>query len=185
MKDIASFDEYQRLALRTLVDKGTDMNILHSSMGLSGETGELAELIWGTTPIGTEGEVGDICWYAAVGCHFLVANFSEVVAEARSIAQAEYHSLNTMITDSAKIIEVTKKWLFYGKPIDPIGLRVLYVNYMAGLLVVCDAINVKLEEACFKNINKLAARYPDKFDAERAINRDYEAESKAAGTTIV
>jgi len=38
---------------------------------------------------------------------------------------------------------------------------------------------VSIEECMDKNINKLLARYPEKFNTEDALNRDTEAERKA------
>lgn len=45
--------------------------------------------------------------------------------------------------------------------------------------IVSNVLNTPLSEIDAANIRKLQKRYPDKFDSERAINRDLDAENKA------
>lgn len=186
MKDFPSFDEYQRLALRTLNNKTRDMNIVHCAMGMSGEAGEVAELESLQSTIGLEGELGDCSWYAAVCAEQVGMKFSHVVSQARAlVAVLKMDSLLAMVISSSTILEGTKKHLFYGKPIDTDGVKSQLPYYVAGVISYATMAGLVYEEVVFKNINKLAARYPEKFDSDRAINRDYAAESEAAGTTIV
>jgi len=45
--------------------------------------------------------------------------------------------------------------------------------------IISNVLNTPLSEIDAANLRKLQKRYPDKFDAERAINRDLDAENKA------
>lgn len=42
--------------------------------------------------------------------------------------------------------------------------------------IICDALDIDMEDALRKNINKLKARYPDKFTAEAALTRNLDFE---------
>lgn len=55
---IQGFDDYQRLAIRTMKDDGHLMKVLHCTMGMVGEVGELLELKHQETEK-MIGEVGD------------------------------------------------------------------------------------------------------------------------------
>lgn len=185
---LSSYDEYQHLALRTLNDKGTVMNMVHCAMGMAGEASELYELVHtNSTLTGAVGEVGDCAWYAAVCAHAIGVKFSDIVyrAEITLSDATRKESLDPMIIHGGHMLEWAKKHLFYGAALDRRLFEEAIVGYIAGLLAMANAINCSFEDACFRNINKLRERFPEKFEAEKAINRDYTAESKAAGVTIV
>ena len=66
-------NEYQRLALRTANNLGNDELLLNGVLGLTGESGEVADLVKKNLFQGHEldkehlaKELGDICWYIAI-----------------------------------------------------------------------------------------------------------------------
>lgn len=73
MKKIQSFNEYQKLAQRTVNHELTpDMRLAVAGLGLVGEGGEVSELIKKKVghghPLSKEkiqGELGDVLWYVA------------------------------------------------------------------------------------------------------------------------
>ena len=82
--------------------------------------------------------------------------------------------------EAGEIVDIVKKSVAYGKPLEvwhlqeEIGDVMFYLN---GLLALLDTT---WEEVFDLNIKKLEARYPDlRFDADKAINRDVEAEKVA------
>lgn len=93
-------------------------------------------------------------------------------------------SLNTlhmslgMVTESAELQDMLKKTMMYGKPLDVPNLIEEVGDclwYIAGLL---DEHGYSFEEVMQTNIDKLKARFPNKFTQEDALNRDLETERK-------
>lgn len=90
--DLAAFDTYQDLALRTasaesLVDAGTMLNA--AALGLNGEAGEIADhvkkVMFHGHPLDDATrdkiakEIGDILWYCAMGARGLGLGLGEIV----------------------------------------------------------------------------------------------------------
>ena len=105
-----TINEYQQLALRTANVKDKENMIINGALGLSGESGEVADII--------------------------------------------------------------KKWKFQGhqldvpKVVNELGDVCWYISLIA------TAIGADLETVMSLNIDKLKARYPDGFDANKSINRE-------------
>lgn len=185
---VSSLDEYQALCLRTLNDEGTSRNILHCILGVAGEVGEVTELIGSGAhaPNGLVGELGDCMWYAAVLAKQFDVRLSLIAVPAFSPNQIpEHRELNGMVVYAAQMIEVIKKYEFYKKEFPPEKVLGPLSNYLYCLLEVCRFNCLDPIDVAYANINKLAARYPDKFTFENAVNRNNEAESAASGTLII
>jgi len=86
--------EYQKLSARTLVDKpgfelsNRQLMILWDAIGISGEAGEIAELVKKgifhrhiVNSIEFRKEIGDILWYVAALCTTLSLDLSEIMQE--------------------------------------------------------------------------------------------------------
>ena len=91
MEDLADFDEYQKLALRTASPTSTenDLAMLTSAaLGLSGESGEIADhikkIVYHGHPLDDETrdkiakEIGDILWYCAIGSRGIGIDLAEI-----------------------------------------------------------------------------------------------------------
>lgn len=79
-------------------------------------------------------------------------------------------------TESGEMLDMLKKHIFYGKPIDRVNAveelgDVLW--YCAGL---CRLLNVTFEDAMAVNDAKLELRYGPVFTEARAVTRDLVAE---------
>lgn len=183
------FDQYQELALRTLNVRGHIDNMLHAIMGMSGEAGEFAELPYEQRDKRI-GEIGDCMWYCAVLSKELGFKFGAVIEQAQMIHKVgcDLSALSgemRALLWSCRLIDVIKKTVFYGKDPDHAKLSQYLFNYVAALMGMAAKTQIQMLEAGSINIRKLAARYPDlKFDADRAINRNYKTESAAAGVEI-
>jgi hypothetical protein len=55
-------------------------------------------------------------------------------------------------------------------------VKKLSINMFYLLNYYCEKNNTNVSDILDKNINKLKARYGEKFSSERAINRDLETE---------
>jgi len=108
-------DEYQQLALRTAGHReNTEQVLLYTALGLTGESGEVAEMIKKTFfhhhPLDREAlakELGDVLWYLAVMADALGKSLDDIARQnidklrqrypegfsaARSLNRAEYQA---------------------------------------------------------------------------------------------
>ena len=79
-----NFNEYQELAMRTA--NSECKNIANFGLGLTGESGEVVEIIKKHLFHGHEldkekivKEMGDCAWYLALGCEVLGVKFEDVI----------------------------------------------------------------------------------------------------------
>jgi len=87
------------------------------------------------------------------------------------------HGAMGLVTESAEFLDVMKKYLFYGKPMDIVNMKEECGDLFWYLAILAD----EMGEANFTNmlqtnIAKLRERYPEKFTEDNAINRDLNAE---------
>jgi NTP pyrophosphatase (non-canonical NTP hydrolase) len=76
--------------------------------------------------------------------------------------------------EAGEAIDIVKKWRFHGHELDREHLRKELGDIAWYLAEAADALGLTLEEVLRANIEKLAARYPEGFDAERSRNRTPE-----------
>lgn len=74
--------------------------------------------------------------------------------------------------EAGEAIDILKKFLFQGHSLDVTHFAKELGDVAWYLAVSADALGYTLEDIFQMNIDKLKARYPDGFDAERSINRD-------------
>lgn len=89
------------------------------------------------------------------------------------------HAIMGIVTEAGELQDAMKKWLIYGKPLDLVNLMEECGDlewYTSLLMRVIDVDHSAVWQA---NIDKLQARYPDKFTEESALNRDLDKERKA------
>lgn len=73
--------------------------------------------------------------------------------------------------EAGECIDIVKKHLFQGHPLDREDLAKELGDVAWYLAVTAHAIGYDLETVLEMNIKKLRDRYPDGFDAERSNNR--------------
>ena len=86
------------------------------------------------------------------------------------------HAGMGMATEAAEFLDVLKKHAFYGKPLDKVNLAEEIGDLFWYIAVACDELGVNPSEIMQTNIDKLKARYGEKFNAEGALNRDLDNE---------
>lgn len=106
---------------------------------------------------------------------------SPVTNELRNRLQNEdtirlLHAAMGMATEAGEFLDMLKKHIFYGKPMDFVNAKEEVGDQMwyAGLAI--DVLQTTFNEVLTVNISKLKARYPEKFTEEAAINRDLTTE---------
>jgi len=89
------------------------------------------------------------------------------------------HASIGITTESGELADTLKKHIFYGKPLDTVNAIEEVGDLLWYAALACEALGTTLEDAMERNIVKLKARYPEKFEAQRAIERDLTAERAA------
>lgn len=100
---------------------------------------------------------------------------TDEAAHNRTVARL-LHAVLGLMSEVGEIADALKKHIIYGKELDLVNLVEEIGDESWYMSLLLDAIGSGWEEAWTKNINKLKARYPDKFTREQALNRDLDAE---------
>lgn len=104
-----TFEEYERLALRTAAGKSKKNELFHLVLGLVGETGEIAEKMkkWVRDQASDESlvdvddlkkELGDVLWYTAVLAAYFDIPFGEIAE--KNIAKLEDRQKRNVLAGS-------------------------------------------------------------------------------------
>lgn len=155
--------------------------LLHAAMGLVTETGELYELESEQHELE---ELGDICWYLALAYDVLGLDWDadKIVEEGSEVLLRGGNPLESLTIYSSELLDMVKKQIFYGKPLN-IEAAVSAVSNMKLALIIGTDMNdgspYYFDEVVDANIKKLQKRYPEKFSEEAAVNRDVKAEYAA------
>lgn len=89
------------------------------------------------------------------------------------------HGIIGKTTESVECLEVLQTYVKSdAKELDKINLEEEIGDGFWYDAMVLRLLGSSFEESANKNINKLKVRFPEKFDAERAINRNYDLERK-------
>lgn len=86
------------------------------------------------------------------------------------------HMVMGISTEAGELVDVYKKSLAYGKPIDVANEKEEIGDLMWYIANHCTNRGFDLSEIMATNIAKLQARYPEKFTSENAITRDLSKE---------
>lgn len=92
------------------------------------------------------------------------------------------HATLGLVTEAGELADVVKRAYFYGK--GPESVDKNHIIEEAGDLfwylgLLCSSCDISFEEVWAKNIAKLKARYPNKFNTQDAYNRDTKKEMEA------
>lgn len=90
----------------------------------------------------------------------------------------QLHMVIGITTEAGELLDAYKKNLAYGKEIDVVNVKEEIFDIMWYLINLCRMLDVDPEFGMQNNIDKLRARYPEKFTSENAINRDLNKERK-------
>ena len=88
------------------------------------------------------------------------------------------HAGMGMCTESAEFVDMMKKHIFYGKPLDKVNLREEIGDLLWYIGLAVDVLGTTIDEVMTINIDKLKARYPENFTEHHAENRDLVTERK-------
>lgn len=86
------------------------------------------------------------------------------------------HAAMGLCTEAGEFMDMLKKHILYGKPIDEVNLKEELGDSQWYSALAADALEAKLIDILQTNIDKLKARYPNKFTEIDALNRDLDKE---------
>lgn len=163
-----TLNEYQTLAARTIAtDDKADMES-HALYGLTAEIGELLDSCYGTDLEHTIKECGDVCWMVAEFCTAHGWYLGDIVqdmdgswgmtgAVSAAIANGRLHGTYQKVLQGHRWdVETAKR-----------ALGDIFRNVM-GVAGCCGS---SPDHVLQTNIEKLKARYPDGFSADRSLHR--------------
>lgn len=158
-----------------------NQRLLHAAMGLCTEMAELYEIQSEQHQLE---ELGDVCWYLALGLDALGHSFEDVptinTEEFLSIVRGEDPG-QALAIYSAELLDMVKKQIFYGREINvakAVDLLVMIKNVLIQGIAAVE-LDYDLEDVVNANVKKLMARFPDKFSEDAANNRDVKEEYAA------
>jgi len=176
---------YVELAIRTesVISSinNIDFRLLHASLGICTEVGELVHnrVYLGSTELQKLNlieELGDAFWYVAIASDVLNLDLNKIIET--NISKVLPNNLDVLVIKSSELLDIFKKAIFYKKYLDERRIVMIVEDIVSALIELINEHNLNLDEILEKNINKLTARYPNKFDSNKAINRDLNAEHK-------
>lgn len=88
------------------------------------------------------------------------------------------HAILGIGSEAGELLDQMKKVKIYGKKLDGINLIEEAGDLMWYLALLADDQGVTFEEIWEKNVEKLRARYPEKYSHDKAFNRDLDVERK-------
>jgi hypothetical protein len=171
------WNEYKMLSEKTLSTEfhcGKQVeNLLH---GVSGVITELEELLGWNDEVNKKEEVADVFWYIALLDRELNLNL-ELPTYTKEFTQLKNDALIiSSFKISSLLLDSLKKKLFYNKNIEFDLFSVQCKSLFDNMCVFCEVNSIDVNSILHTNIEKLKARYGEKFSSHRAINRDLEKE---------
>lgn len=94
------------------------------------------------------------------------------------------HAAFGISTEAGELLDAIKKEIFYGKNSDIVNIKEEISDVLWYCAIACDAMGTDLEEVMKINIDKLRARFPEKFTEENAQNRDLNNERQVMENAI-
>ena len=82
------------------------------------------------------------------------------------------NSVMGLCGESGEAIDIVKKWLALGHPLDREHLAMELGDLAWYLAEAATALDLDLEDILRANLEKLERRYPDGFSTEKSVGRD-------------
>lgn len=171
---ISSLKQYQKFAARTCADLGKKkLNNLHMKMGLITELAEAIDVYKKKIAykkdidyVNLQEElIGDTLFYAVNYCRInkiALPVMPETLWDSQRPSYTDEEYVNILI-DLMKLSLKPKK-----------NIPMIMIK----IFILAHYLNFDFYQSLTNNINKLMVRYPEKFDTDKAINRDLKTERK-------
>ena len=171
-----NLEEYQSAAKRTMPDLGSkQLNIAHMIMGMNSEYNELYEA---TDDVNRAEELTDYLWYLvnyATLYNLDIFRITDICEDYYKIQKNDDYVEQLQISVS-RLTDLEKKLLAYKKEFSREKLIDAIVEIIERLSDCYLYYNISPQDSMQKNIAKLKARFPDKFNEHDAKNRNLSVE---------
>lgn len=163
---ITSYDEYKKLALRSIKPHASkEMAILDWTIGLGGEAGEVLDIITSDmmyrprheVMMEMAKEIGDIIWYMTALIEELdIAK--EIENDKATNDYAEEDTMTNLIKTICRVQEAIKHVVFH-KEQDRTEVKKEIVNLKEDVFRLCNSVGIDYWKCATLNAAKLAHRY--------------------------
>ena len=167
-------EEYKTQSARTAVEVSDPDRLVHCALGLITEFIEILKACETGDEVNGIEELGDTMWFLMEGVRAV-----EPYTVAGKIELTLTKEMRAPMHIFTRIADIAKSWKFYGKRPTFTELESLFNMVYTFVWDMSRQMKVPIEDILGRNIDKLRARYPQKFSADAAINRDLEAERRA------
>ena len=175
-----NWKEYLELSEKTLSTQfhceEREQLLLHAVIGVLTEVEELLDNHIGDEQDSTNRleESGDVCWYLAIIGREMNLDYPQLLVKTKNDDPMKL--VLKIVKNTCKLLDMMKKKLYYNKPIDENLFKTITTLVMLDVSDYMNTYDIDIEKSFDVNIDKLKARYGDKFSSEKAINRDLETE---------
>jgi NTP pyrophosphatase (non-canonical NTP hydrolase) len=175
--------EYNLNAERTLSYEffcdDTDKILLHGAIGMVTEMGEILQAI--SEPridvVNLKEEIGDVLWYLSIFSREFNIEFEPQKYDTNVYGYIGIDNLfQDMMVNTTEVLDMFKKLAYYNRQLDPENLIELLNGIFLQTLMACEYLGTSVQEVREVNINKLSARFPEKFTIENANVRNLDKE---------
>jgi hypothetical protein len=167
------------------------LRLLHASLGLASEAGELIDAVRLRGPLDRTNlieEVGDLLWYAALadaaagggmGAGLWFQSGPPVEADEAMLYVHLMEGHARLSGDIGVLADQAKRALFYGQPWSTTVVREVVRRIVLQLAWMAGYLGSTLATVAAANVAKLRQRYPERFSESQAQRRDLPAERAA------
>ena len=82
------------------------------------------------------------------------------------------HAAMGIGTEAGEVLDAFKRKIFYGRQLDVVNVKEEIGDIMWYVAILLRELDLDFEEILQLNIDKLRARFPEKFTEGNALNRD-------------
>jgi NTP pyrophosphatase (non-canonical NTP hydrolase) len=88
------------------------------------------------------------------------------------------HGAIGIATEAGELLDALKKHIYYNKELDKVNISEEIGDVLWYAALLCNCLEIDMRDVMDTNIAKLKARYPEKFDEDKAENRNLKKERR-------
>lgn len=163
-------------------------DLVHAIFGIVTEAAEFMEGVDGRDTffadrVNLKEEIGDICWYLGIAQKYYNDNGVDVDIFGQEEYDIEFKTVDTfcqkLVITAGELTDIVKRSFYYGKGKETPTIENLPCLFMK-TFKICKSLSIMLNadiDTIMKtNLEKLQARFPEKFETEQVFNRDLQKE---------
>lgn len=162
------------------------IRLLHGAIGLASELSEIREMGQKDSidEVNLKEEMGDLCWYMGIMVSELQLDPDEIFQlHAINMPSREEqrrsdlsNNIDNLTIDIGAMIDILKKNLMYGKELNVADIKDKLFSIGCEIEAALNTHGMTSSESRERNIEKLRARYGEKFTEAAALERNLTVE---------